>query len=147
MARTKLLIPPVLAFATQIPIRISDVNYGGHLGNDAVLSIAHEARLRFFASLGYSEMNIEGSGIMMTDAIVVYTSEGLYGDVLMVEVGATDFDSTRCDLFYRLLNSTSLKEIAKVKTGIVFIDREKKKPTVVPPKFQTACEALPLLHP
>jgi acyl-CoA thioesterase FadM len=143
MPRIKLQIPPVLSFSTEIPIRISDVNYGGHLGNDAVLSIAHEARLRFFASMGYTEFDIEGAGIMMTDAIVVYASEGFYGDMLQVEVGATDFESTRCDLYYRCINKVTGKEIAKVKTGIVFIDREKNKPVSVPARFRSRCETLP----
>ena len=59
-------------YETEIPIRISDVNYGGHLGNDAVLSLAHEARVRFLALRGFSEKDVEGVGIMMVDAAVVY---------------------------------------------------------------------------
>jgi len=145
MARIKLHIPNILSYSTEIPIRITDVNYGGHLGNDAVLSIAHEARLRFLASMRYTEFSIEGAGIMMTDAIVVYVSEGFYGDVLIVEVGATDFESTRCDIFYRLLNKITRKEVAKVKTGIVFVDRELKKIIPVPRKFREICESLPRL--
>ena len=47
MARVKLQLPANFLFSTEIPIRISDINYGGHLGNDAVLSIVHEARIQF----------------------------------------------------------------------------------------------------
>jgi hypothetical protein len=46
-----------------------DINYGGHLGNDAVLSLVHEARVRFLKQQGYTENNIEGAGIIMADAI------------------------------------------------------------------------------
>jgi acyl-CoA thioester hydrolase len=72
MARVKLEIPETLPFSTEISVRIGDINYGGHLGNDAVLSIVHEARVRFLGSLGYTEMNVEGKGIIMTDAVVVF---------------------------------------------------------------------------
>ncbi|MCH5718100.1 acyl-CoA thioesterase [Niabella hibiscisoli] len=59
MARIKVPLPPHFTFSTSIAIRITDVNYGGHVGNDAILSIIHEARLQFLKALGYSEMNIE----------------------------------------------------------------------------------------
>jgi hypothetical protein len=39
MARVKIDLPDKFIFKTEIPIRINDINYGGHLGNDAVLSI------------------------------------------------------------------------------------------------------------
>ena len=46
MARVEIELPEQFPFATEIPIRISDINYGNHLGNDAVLSLAQEARVR-----------------------------------------------------------------------------------------------------
>src|SRR5512140_2273660 len=107
MARVKLQLPASFPFRTEIPVRISDINYGGHLGNDAVLSIVHEARIQFLRNLGYSELDIEGTGIMMTYAVIVYSSEGFYGDVLSIEIGATDFQFTQCDIIFRLTNKTT----------------------------------------
>ncbi len=141
MPRVKLDIPETLPFSTEIPIRISDINYGGHLGNDAVLSIVHEARIRFLGSLGYSEKDIEGKGIIMTDAVVVYKSEGFYGDVLRVEVGATDVQAVGCDFVYRLTNTTSGKEVASAKTGIVFLDYQTRKVSPVPEAFKSKLSA------
>jgi len=46
MARIKIEIPDKFIYKTEIPIRITDINYGGHLGNDSLLSIIHEARVR-----------------------------------------------------------------------------------------------------
>lgn len=137
MPRVKLDIPDTLPFSTEIPIRIGDINYGGHLGNDSVLSIVHEARVRFLGSLGYTETNVEGKGMIMTDAVVVYKSEGFYGDVLRVEVGVTDFQPVGCDFFYRLSNTNSGKEVASAKTGIVFLDRQAKKVSSVPDEFRS----------
>ena len=47
MARVKLEVPSTFSFQTTIPIRITDVNYGGHVGNDSILSILHEIRIQF----------------------------------------------------------------------------------------------------
>jgi len=142
MARVKLEIPQRLPFSIEIPIRISDINYGGHLGNDAVLSIVHEARIQFLQNIGYTEFNIERLGIMMTDAVVAYTAEGFHRDVLTVEVGVSDFQATTCDFVFRLTNKTRGKEIARVKTGIVFINPETRKIAPLPEAFRKKCNSV-----
>jgi acyl-CoA thioester hydrolase len=141
MGRVKLQLPANILFRTEIPIRISDINYGGHLGNDAVLSIVHEARIQFLRNLGYSELDIEDTAMIMTDAVIVYSSEGFYGDVLTVEVGTADFQLTRCDIVFRLTNTTSQKEVSRVKTGIAFFNRQTRKISAVPDAFRKKCES------
>ncbi|OQX22988.1 MAG: thioesterase [Desulfobacteraceae bacterium IS3] len=136
MARVKLNLPEHFEFSTEIPVRISDINYGGHLGNDAVLSLIHEARLRFFKKYGFTELDIAGVGLVLTDAVIVYKSEGFHGDILQIEVTRDDFNKYGCDFFYRLTNKDTGNEIAVAKTGIVFFDREKKKVAEVPEKFR-----------
>ena len=71
MPRIKLSIPKNVHFSTTLYLRIYDMNYGGHLGNDSVLSIVHEARVRFLQDLGLSEKNFYGSGLLMADSAVV----------------------------------------------------------------------------
>ena len=61
MARIKIDLPDNFSFTTSIPIRITDVNYGGHVGNDTILSLIHEARMQFLKQLGYSELEFAGS--------------------------------------------------------------------------------------
>ena len=141
MGRVRLQIPANFLFRTEIPIRISDVNYGGHLGNDALLSIVHEARIQFLRNLGYSELDIEDTAMIMTDAIIVYSSEGFYGDVLTVEVGTADFQLTQCDFVFRLTNTTSQKELSRVKTGVAFFNRRTRKISAVPDAFRKKCES------
>ena len=137
MARIKINLPDKFIFATKIPIRINDINYGGHLGNDSILSIVHEARVRFLKKFGYSELNVEGCGIIMSDSAIVYKSEGYYGDVLRIEVTIDDFSKFGCDFIYKISNKETNKEIARAKTGIVFFDYENKKMVEVPEKFKT----------
>ncbi len=136
MARVKLDIPEEFEFSTEIPIRISDINYGGHLGNDAVLSLIHEARLRFFKKYGFTELDVDGFGLVLTDAVIIYKSVGFYGDILTVEVTREDFNKYGCDFVYRITNKETGKEVARAKTGIVFFDYDKKKVAKVPEKFK-----------
>ena len=63
MARVKIELPDSFQFTTEITIRITDLNYGGHVGNDTVLSIIHEARMQFLRHYGHTEMNFGGIGL------------------------------------------------------------------------------------
>ena len=160
MARIKLYLPSTEHFSTTIPVRITDINYGGHLGNDSLLSLIHEARVCFLDHYGYSEHNIEGNAIIMNDVAIVYKSEAFHGDILRFRVSVVDFHRFGCDLFYRITKEDSVddsptagsrsvvnrevvtstarqeKEIARAKTGIVFYDYAQKKLVEVPEKFR-----------
>ncbi len=142
MPKLKLTIPDHSVFETEIPLRISDMNYGNHLGNDAVLSIMHEARVQFFKSLGYTELNVEGAGIIMADAHLVFRSEGFYGDVLTARLSLSPPEGVRFDIFYQLLNSRTGKEIARARTEISFFDYAARKTIAVPEAFAERIRAL-----
>lgn len=135
MGRIKLKMPKDYLFSTEIQVRITDLNYGGHLGNDNLLSIVHEARVRFLEVMGYNEMNIEGCGIIMVDSLINYMSEGFYGDLLTVEVTVENIYGSGCDFYYRICNNKAQKEVARVKTGILFFDYKAKKRLEVPIGF------------
>ena len=138
MTRTKLELPDQFAFSTDIAVRIGDINYGGHLGNDAVLSLIHEARVRFLSRHGMSERDAGGAGIIMTDVVIVYKSEVFYGSTLKIEVAVQGLTRTGCDFYYRLRDRASGKEVARAKTGIAFFDYETRKVMPVPDRFRTA---------
>ncbi len=135
MARVRVDLPEEFPFRTEIPVRVGDINYGGHLGNDAVLSMAHEARLRFLRHLGYTEKDIEGVGIIMTDAAIEYRSESFYGDVLVVDVGVAELEKRCCDIVYRVTRKEGGEEVARVKTGVAFFDYATRRVVAVPEEF------------
>ena len=137
MPRVKLQLPEKFIYSTEIAVRISDINYGGHLSNDAVLSVMHEARLRFLKSLGYSELDIEGISVIMADTAIVFKSEGFHGDVLQVEVTLGEISNSGFDIFYRLTNIATNKEVAQAKTGMVFYDYAGARVCHVPEGFLT----------
>ena len=106
------------------------------LGNDAVLSILHESRIRLLMEHGYSEFNVEGVGIIMTDSAIVYKSEAFYGESLRIQIAVQDFSKYGCDIYYLVRERESGREIVKAKTGIAFFNYEERKLAAVPEKFQ-----------
>ena len=64
--RVKLKIPDFFHFETLLTIRVSDLNYGGHLGNDSFLTLAHESRVQFFKSMNMTERNFFGSSLILS---------------------------------------------------------------------------------
>ncbi len=138
MARVKLEIPDKVIAKLEIPIRITDINYGNHLGNDALVSILHEARVMWLKKHGYSELNIEGNSIIMSDLAVQYLSESFYGDTLMIELSIGEISTAGFELYYFIYreNDNGKQTIAKAKTGIVFYNYALKKINVIPVAFK-----------
>lgn len=137
MPRLQLDFPDETKFTCELTVRAADLNYGNHLGNDSILTLMQEARIQFYRSLGYrNELSFEGTiGHIVADAAVVYKSEAFLGDVLVIEVALTDFNKYGFDMFYRLRNKETGKDVAIGKTGIVFFDYEKRKVASIPAGF------------
>ncbi len=136
MSRIKLELTDKFIFETEIPVRISDINTARHVGNDAFVSLIHEARVRFFENLGYKEANIEGKALIISDLAVIYKSQSFYGDVLKFEINLTDFNKYGCDILYRCSNSETKALVLTAKTGIVFYDYNKNKVISIPEAFK-----------
>lgn len=141
MARVQIDLPEQLLFETVLDVRIGDINYGNHMANDAILRFAHEARLRFLQSLGYSEMDVEGVGIIMADAAICYRAEAFQGMQLRFRLGVGDFTRSGFDLFYQAVDDSNGKEVARLKTGIVFFDYPHRRIAPVPEAFLLRMQA------
>lgn len=136
MGRIKIELPSSFSFQTTIPVRITDLNYGGHVGNDTILSLLHEARFQFLQSLGYSEMNFEGCSLIMSDVAIEFKSELFYGDRIRAFVTAGSFSRVGFDLFYKLEKEGNEQVVTHAKTGMVCFDYTARKVTALPEAAQ-----------
>lgn len=143
MARIKIELPSTFSFSTNVPVRITDINYGNHVGNDALLSIIHECRMQFLAHHGYTELDCGGTGLIMCDVAIEFKKEVFYGDTIEAQIVATEFTSFGFDVYY-LLGKRSGEEllvVAKAKTGMLCYDygqqRLQKVPAAVREKLET----------
>ncbi|WP_404300763.1 acyl-CoA thioesterase [Alicycliphilus denitrificans] len=132
MARIIYELPARFGFRTELQVYISHVNQGGHLDNAQLLSLVSEARVRFFRSLGYTEADVAGLSTVVGDMLAQYKSEAFHGETLRVEMTPQDFNRYGFDLVFRMTEVSSGREVARGKTGVVFIDRAERKPAPIP---------------
>jgi acyl-CoA thioester hydrolase len=126
MARVKLNFPKKSHFKTDHLVVTSDLNYGNHVGNDRFLSFCHEARVRFFKSIGQDELSFFETSLIMADAELSYKSQAFHGDKLSIEVSVTDNSQSSFDLFYRIKNQDN-NLVLLAKTGMVYFNYKDKK--------------------
>ena len=136
MPRIQFNLPDHFVFAADIQIYISHVNQGGHLDNAQLLTLVSEARVRFFKSLGYTELDVEGVGILVADAALQYRSEAFHGEVMVVSLGAADLGRKGFDLVWSMNEQTTQREVARGKTGIVFFDYTTQQVAPMPAAFR-----------
>ncbi|HET6994802.1 MAG TPA: acyl-CoA thioesterase, partial [Chitinophagaceae bacterium] len=124
MARIKIDLPEKFPFTTTIQVRITDINYGDHVGNDTILSLMHEARVQFLKTHGYKELEFEGVGMIMSDVGIEFKNELFYGDIVFASVAVGEISKVSFDLYYKLEKESAGKKIlvAAGKTGMVCYD-------------------------
>ena len=137
MARIKITVPEKIIAKVNLQVRITDINYGNHLGNDSLVSLLHEARAKWLSSLGYSEFDLEGVSLIMNELVVNYHSESFYADELEISIAMGEISRVAFELYYivEAIRNGEKTLIAKAKTGMVCYDYENKKTVSVPEKF------------
>ncbi|WP_426493522.1 thioesterase family protein [Hymenobacter sp. 102] len=134
MARIKIDLPATFPVTVALLVRITDLNYGNHLGNDALVSLLHEARVQFLGQMRLTEFDpATQQGLIMADLAVEYKGEGFYGDVLHLRMAAADLHKYGFDVVYHI-HTTQGREIARAKTGMLCFDYTTRKLRALPPE-------------
>ena len=117
MNRIKITLPEIFHFSTTLLIRVTDLNYGGHVGNDTFLSLIQEARQQFLKSHGYEELSIAaGVGLIMADAAIEFKKELSYGEAVKISVAAAGFNKPGFDLYkLEVINGAETQLAGKAK--------------------------------
>ncbi len=138
MARLELSLPDQFIYSTELMVRVNDLNYGAHVGNDNMLVLMQQARINFYRENGFKdEVSFEGSiGQVISDALVIYKAEAFLGDVLCIQIAITDINKYGFDMLYKVTNTLTGKEIARAKTGIVCFDYSNRKVAAIPEKLR-----------
>jgi len=124
------------SYWTALTVRVGDLNYGGHLGNDRVLLFFHEARVRFLRVIGVSEKDIgEGVSLTQTEAAVSYFNEAFLGELLSVGVHFSSFSRVRFRVDYRILRPSDGAPIAAGHTVMAAFDYAVRRPKKIPLSF------------
>jgi acyl-CoA thioesterase FadM len=132
MPRLILDLPPAFAFSTEVQIYLSHVNTGGHLDNAQLLALVSEARVRFFKWLGLREFDVGDLNIVVADMMAQYKSEGFHGEVMRIAMQPADLNRYGFDLWFHMTEASQGREVARGKSGIVFVSRATGKPAPLP---------------
>lgn len=135
MPKIKLIEREVYEFRTSIKVRPQDVNYGGHVGNDNLISLIGTARARLLHGLGLSELDLgDGqTGIIITDLAVNYRAEAFMFEELMIETHLDEFAEREFRMFHRVQKDSKL--VALVEIGFVAYNYGAKKIAPIPASF------------
>lgn len=139
MARVQLEPREKYPFQTEITVRTTDLNYGGHLGNDRLLALVHEARVAFLTQHGWSEMDCGGTSLIMGDTAIIYQGEAFAGDHLLFEVAMEEPGRCGFRLFYRVTRPSDNRPIALVENGMVCFDYEARRIVRLPETVKALC--------
>ncbi len=139
MPRLKIDLPQKILASVSIPVRITDINYGNHVGNNAIVEIIHEARVQFLQKHGFTELNVAGTALIMSDLLVEYKSESFYNDILEINIYCGEITRVAFELFYQISTTRDEKKItiALAKTGMVCYDYQIKKVSAVPEELKS----------
>ena len=142
MPRLQLSPRSAYPFSTGLVVRVTDLNYGGHLGNDRILALLQEARVAFLSEHGWSEIDCAGTGLIMTDAAVQYRGEAFAGDRLEIEVAVAEAARTGFRFFYRITRHGDQALIAVAETGMACFDYRRRRVVPLPEVVRRLCEEI-----
>ena len=141
---SKIKIPTPVCFTTEITTSASDINYGGHVGNERFLLFAQETRIRFLNSLGCSETSFGPYGLILAEAHVEYLSELFDGEKLKIELAINPPTRVAFECYFQIKTNRNNKEIkaAMIKTNMICFDYNERKVKSIPETLKSELSKL-----
>ena len=146
MTRLHVAVPEEFLFRMERTVGLSDINYAKHLDCVSMVKILHEARLQFLASLGFTEANVYGLGLVVTDLSVDYISESFANDRLTIDVGVAKLTRHGFDIGFKVSNEALETIVCNGNCGLVFFDFDKHQLASVPSGFEEMLSRSNLQH-
>lgn len=121
-------------------VTISDINYGGHLGNDRPFLIFQDARIRFLEHLGFSEGNIgEGKSVVVVEAGCRYLLQVFLHEELEIQVTVREVEGKKCTLDYNVVRQSDKQKVFAGFTVMLAFDYASRKVAQLPEPFLLCC--------
>ncbi len=135
MAKIKLKALESYRFTYPTVLKARDINYGGHLGNDALVALLQEARIALFRELGATELDLgDGeTGIIMSDLVVSYRAEGKLFDAIEIHSEFIEVKAASFRMAHRVSRGEETLALAEV--GLVTFDYRDRRIAPIPEGF------------
>jgi acyl-CoA thioesterase FadM len=144
MPKVKIEEQPSYPFSVELEVRVSDLNYGAHLGYDRILGLAHQARLVLLGELGVDEMDLgDGrTGVVAVDVAATYLGEAFVNDVLVFAIRPVEVGRVGFRLAHLVVNKQAGAKVALIEIGFVGYDYTRRRPAGLPEAFRQGLAAL-----
>ena len=139
MERVKLDFPAeAIIHRHPLTVRVTDMNYGRHLGHDALVSLLHEARIQAFAALDLPEWDMYGYPSIVADLAVQYQSEARWPEALIIETAVPEPQGKALTVYQRVLTRDDKRIVATARINQLLIDLKAGRPVEVPAQVKQA---------
>lgn len=135
MPRVTLIEQPSYEHSHSLTVRATDINYAGHLGNEALLGLVHETRSHFLKALQFKTIlgDTQQTGLAIADLVVNFKAEAFAHDPVVVDSQIGEMTEKSFRLFHRIRRGGQV--IALVETGMVAYAYQERKVTTLPTEF------------
>ncbi|MGB0454698.1 MAG: acyl-CoA thioesterase [Bacteriovoracaceae bacterium] len=140
--KIKIQIPDTKGLKRQEKVRITDLNYGKHVGNQTYYEYAHDARCHLLYEMGATELDFFGTSLIMADSACQYLGELKENDDFTITVHVGEILKMGFELFYEIQSEVKSKDIARIQTTLLCFDYETNKVTRLPEAAKHKLKAL-----
>lgn len=95
-------------FSIPLTVRVIDLNYANHVGYQNYFSFFQEARIAYLNQFNYSEMDIEGHGMIIGEANCRYKQELFLHDQIQVACAVTELMSKGFVMEYQISKAKAI---------------------------------------
>ncbi|KGE77777.1 hypothetical protein CVH10_04655 [Halomonas sp. ND22Bw] len=133
MERVKLEFPEAdILHRHPLSVRITDMNYGRHLGHDAVVSLMHEARVQALATRSLAEGDMGGYPCVAADLAVQYQAESRWPEALEVDTAIPTPGRRAIAVYHRIRRLADDRPVATARINLMLVDPATGRPVAVP---------------
>ncbi len=107
--------------------RITDINYGGHLGHIELVNLLHEVRAQFLKTHGLTELEVNGHVLMMRQLKIDYINQAYWDNELKVHLSV---ESAGAKLMFKYtIHNLSLNNLnSEAEALMVLVNKNTQKP-------------------
>lgn len=136
MPRSQNKLQESYEFSCEIPLRLSDINFAGHVDNARMISLAHEGRAKAFNALGMTEIDLgDGrTGILVADITANLKAEIFLDDEVVVKTHLGEIGEKSLRTFHCIEKNGEVA--ALIESGLVCFDYIDRKVSAIPERFR-----------
>ena len=122
-------------------VRVTDINYGQHLGMTQLHGMAHNARCACLRAIGLTELDVGGVGVIVSESNIKFSKECFMGDMLRFIVDFEIISKVQFKCIISVFDMKSNENVAKIEDKMICYDYSRRRPSAIPEGFKSIMSA------